>query len=65
MPLQLNRSWLTVFRRLQNDNGRKDFLTNLVGKVKAEEVSQEEMSAHTSTLVWVSSILFLETELTA
>ena len=40
-----------VKRRLQNDNGRQDFLTNIVSKVKGGEVSEEELSAHASTLM--------------
>ncbi|KAK3203030.1 hypothetical protein GRF29_154g1517365 [Pseudopithomyces chartarum] len=40
-----------VKRRLQNDNGRQDFLTNIVSKVKGGEVSEEELSAHASTLI--------------
>ncbi|KAI1858902.1 uncharacterized protein JN550_012361 [Neoarthrinium moseri] len=40
-----------VARRLQIENGRQDFLTNLAQKVKAGEVSQEQMTAHASTLV--------------
>ncbi|KAH0425313.1 Cytochrome P450 [Colletotrichum camelliae] len=40
-----------VERRLQGESGRQDFLTNVSEKVKSGEVSQEEMTAHASTLV--------------
>ena len=40
-------------RRLANESGRKDFLTNLVEKVKSGEIEKEEMAAHVSTLVLV------------
>ncbi|KAI0198463.1 cytochrome protein [Astrocystis sublimbata] len=40
-----------VQRRLDADNTRQDFFTNLVSKVKAGDVSQEEMTAHASTLI--------------
>lgn len=40
-----------VARRLASETGRQDFMANLVSKVKAGEVSQEEMTAHASTLV--------------
>jgi len=42
---------LTLGRRLQSTCDRQDFMTNLVGKVKAGEVSEEELNAHSSTLV--------------
>jgi hypothetical protein len=42
---------LNLGRRLESTSDRKDFMTNLVGKVKAGEVSEEELNAHTSTLV--------------
>lgn len=38
-------------RRLDSAAERKDFFTNLVAKVKSGEVSQEEMTAHASTLI--------------
>ncbi|KAG6357390.1 hypothetical protein INS49_013267 [Diaporthe citri] len=37
--------------RLNASSGREDFLTNISEKVKSGEVSQEEMTAHASTLV--------------
>lgn len=40
-----------VAERMTNKNGRKDFMTNLVSKVESGEVDQEEMTAHTSTLI--------------
>jgi hypothetical protein len=40
--------------RLQGNNTRQDFLTNLVGKVKGGEVPEEELAAHASTLMYVS-----------
>nr|ANM86459.1 putative cytochrome p450 [Cladonia uncialis subsp. uncialis] len=40
-----------VDRRLQSVSPRKDILTNVVDKVKGGEVSQEELTAHASTLV--------------
>jgi cytochrome P450 len=38
-------------RRLDNPSNRKDILSNLVHKVKSGEVSQEELTAHASTLI--------------
>ncbi|MCJ1457139.1 hypothetical protein MMC28_007506 [Mycoblastus sanguinarius] len=46
-----NFSRQKVARRLTSDSHRKDFLTTLVEKVEGGEVSQEELVAHTSTLV--------------
>lgn len=43
-------SHLYISRRLANKTSRKDFLTNIVGKVEAGEVSREELTAHASTL---------------
>ncbi|KAL0938283.1 benzoate 4-monooxygenase cytochrome p450 [Colletotrichum truncatum] len=40
-----------VQRRLRRRSSRQDFLTNISEKVKAGEISQEEMTAHASTLV--------------
>ncbi|KAF5027086.1 hypothetical protein F66182_798 [Fusarium sp. NRRL 66182] len=40
-----------VAQRLSTDTGRQDFLTAIAGKVKCGEISQEEMTAHASTLV--------------
>ncbi|KAK2610031.1 hypothetical protein N8I77_003491 [Diaporthe amygdali] len=40
-----------VARRLNACSGREDFLTNISEKVKTGEVSEEEMTAHASTLV--------------
>ncbi|CAJ0553060.1 Ff.00g115720.m01.CDS01 [Fusarium sp. VM40] len=40
-----------VARRLDAEKGRHDFLTVVAGKVKRGEISQEEMTAHASTLV--------------
>ncbi|KAI3199307.1 hypothetical protein CBS147311_6036 [Penicillium roqueforti] len=40
-----------VARRLESQSSRKDFLTNLVDKVKNGEVGKEEMTAHASTLI--------------
>ncbi|ORY66220.1 putative cytochrome P450, partial [Pseudomassariella vexata] len=40
-----------VARRIKSESSRHDFLTNIAEKVKAGEVSQEEMTAHASTLV--------------
>ncbi|KAF1829166.1 putative cytochrome P450 [Decorospora gaudefroyi] len=40
-----------VKRRLQEDNTRQDFLTNLVSKVKSGSVPEEELAAHASTLI--------------
>ncbi|KAL8893363.1 MAG: hypothetical protein Q9192_005343 [Flavoplaca navasiana] len=40
-----------VAHRLESESSRKDFLTNLVGKVKSGEIPLEEMTAHVSTLV--------------
>ena len=40
-----------VRRRLESGSPRKDFFTNIVSKVKAGEVSLEEMTAHASTLM--------------
>lgn len=42
---------LTRSRRLENNVGRRDFLTSVVDKVKSGEVSHEEMAAHSSTFV--------------
>lgn len=44
-------SVLIRYRRLENNVGRRDFLTNVADKVKTGEVSHEEMAAHSSTLV--------------
>ena len=40
-----------VTHRLQSKSFRKDFMSNLVAKVKAREIEQEEMTAHASTLI--------------
>ncbi|KAI1744493.1 cytochrome P450 monooxygenase [Xylaria scruposa] len=40
-----------VRRRLDAENTRHDFLTNLVSKVKSGEVPREELTAHASTLI--------------
>ncbi|KAF5006792.1 hypothetical protein FDECE_6846 [Fusarium decemcellulare] len=37
--------------RLRTETGRQDFLTNIASKVRSGEISQEEMTAHASTLV--------------
>ncbi|KFX93706.1 hypothetical protein O988_06652 [Pseudogymnoascus sp. VKM F-3808] len=39
-----------VEKRLGSKTARKDFLTNLVEKVRSREVDKEEMTAHVSTL---------------
>ena len=38
-------------RRLNSKTSRKDFMTNLVEKIKMGEISMEEMTAHASTLM--------------
>lgn len=43
---------LIWYRRLENKLERKDFLTNIAEKVKNEEISREEMAAHSSTFVY-------------
>lgn len=40
-----------VAQRLAAKTSRKDFLTNLIGKVESGEVNTEELTAHSSTLV--------------
>lgn len=40
-----------VQRRLESESDRKDFLTNVISKVKSGEVSHEELIGHASTLV--------------
>ncbi|PSK33975.1 Isotrichodermin C-15 hydroxylase [Elsinoe australis] len=40
-----------VKRRLANDLHQKDFMTNIVEKVRFGEVSEEELTAHAATLV--------------
>ncbi|KAF2796776.1 putative cytochrome P450 [Melanomma pulvis-pyrius CBS 109.77] len=40
-----------VRRRLESKSPRKDFVTNLVSKVDSGEISIEELSAHSSTLI--------------
>ncbi|KAL8865101.1 MAG: hypothetical protein Q9174_007069, partial [Haloplaca sp. 1 TL-2023] len=40
-----------VKSRLSSKSDRKDFLSNIIDKVEAGEVSHEELTAHTSTLV--------------
>lgn len=40
-----------IARRLASKSNRKDFLTTLVKKVEEGEVSEEELTAHASTLV--------------
>ncbi|KAI1098801.1 cytochrome P450 [Jackrogersella minutella] len=40
-----------VQKRLDADTPREDFFTHIVSKVKSGEVSQEEMTAHASTLI--------------
>ncbi|KAL6915492.1 hypothetical protein FSST1_006987 [Fusarium sambucinum] len=40
-----------VARRLSVESGRHDFLSTVARKVKSGEISQEEMTAHASTLV--------------
>jgi hypothetical protein len=37
--------------RLESKSVRKDFLTNLVGKVESGAIEKEEMTAHASTLM--------------
>lgn len=37
--------------RLSQKSQRKDFLSKIIDKVEAGEISQEELTAHTSTLV--------------
>ncbi|CAD6584580.1 MAG: hypothetical protein ASARMPREDX12_001698 [Alectoria sarmentosa] len=46
-----NFSRTQVKHRLESQSPRRDFLTNIVGFVKSGEVSQEEMTAHSSTLI--------------
>lgn len=38
-------------RRFDSKTSRKDFMTNLVEKIKMGEISMEEMTAHASTLM--------------
>ncbi|MCJ1426416.1 hypothetical protein MMC29_004319 [Sticta canariensis] len=40
-----------VASRLDSKTSRKDFMTNLVGKIATGEVSREEMTAHASSLI--------------
>ena len=40
-----------VQKRLDAQTPRQDFFTNIAGKVRSGEVSQEEMTAHASTLM--------------
>ncbi|KAL9072095.1 MAG: hypothetical protein Q9157_005221 [Trypethelium eluteriae] len=40
-----------IKRRLEANNARQDFLTNLVSKVKSGTVPEEELTAHASTLI--------------
>jgi hypothetical protein len=40
-----------IWRRLNSESDRHDFLTNISEKVKVGELSQEEMTAHASTLM--------------
>lgn len=40
-----------VQKRLDAQTPRQDFFTNIVGKVRSGDVSQEEMTAHASTLM--------------
>ncbi|KAL8708612.1 MAG: hypothetical protein Q9220_006548 [cf. Caloplaca sp. 1 TL-2023] len=43
--------FVTLGNRLSHKTDRKDFLSNIIDKVEAGEVSHEELTAHTSTLV--------------
>ncbi|KAI9685130.1 MAG: hypothetical protein M1822_004717 [Bathelium mastoideum] len=43
-----------VEKRLKSKQERADILTNIVAKFKEGEVSKEELTAHSSTLVYVS-----------
>ena len=40
-----------VQKRLDAQTPRPDFFSNIVGKVRSGDVSQEEMTAHASTLM--------------
>lgn len=40
-----------VSQRMTNNNGRKDFMSNLISKVESGQVDREEMTAHASTLI--------------
>lgn len=40
-----------VAKRLSASEPRQDFLTHIIGKVQSGQVSQEEMTAHASTLM--------------
>lgn len=40
-----------VRRRLNSGTSRRDFLSNVAAKVEDGEISREEMTAHSSTLV--------------
>ena len=44
-------SILIRYKRPEDNVGRRDFLTNLVNKVRMGDLSHEEMAAHSSTLV--------------
>lgn len=44
-------------RRLANDLHQKDFMTNIVEKVRFGEVSEEELTAHAATLVYVNYLM--------
>lgn len=48
---------ITHCSRLSQKSERKDFLSNMIDKVEAGEVSHEELTAHTSTLVYVQSLI--------
>lgn len=42
-------------RRLNSISTRQDFFTNIAGKVKSGEIDKEEMTAHASTLMYITT----------
>ncbi|KAJ5160956.1 benzoate 4-monooxygenase cytochrome P450, partial [Penicillium canariense] len=49
-------------RRIGSSLARKDFMANLIDKVESNEMEREELTAHTSTLVWKNHILSLSSD---
>lgn len=56
IPWNKNTTMLSIdARRLSRTSARQDFFTNIAGKVKSGEIDKEEMTAHASTLMYITT----------
>lgn len=51
-----NYSRQKVAHRLKSSSPRADFMSRLIAKVQTQEMDMEELTAHASTLVYVSNL---------